>query len=419
MRLFFILLLLVCCIFVPAQAAEYAVNFEGGAVVVDETGAALVPAGSYDRLYALRNDSGELTGYAAGIETDGVIKYAVLNAGGEIKTDFIYSGIWQAGDGCIVCENGVYRYLSAAHNYDDNSFGALVYAGSGRVIAVTGNAYDDIADPVSILLTYGGIHVSTNISTLNAFEGFSEGLMPLYDADAQLYGYVDQQLSWAISPAYNYAGSFRNGLAIVSNENGFGIIDNTGKIRLATVSYLIIRSDSIFASIRGGALRVYDNELNLISVTALDGAQVKLTGDYIVLSRSDSETVIDAHGTELFSLPAGAGISSAGDGLFIVREGDWATCSVTLRQWDGTILSREFASIYRLDGDRLAYSLPDEDGFVHYGLMANDGSLVTDALYDSLVCVTDGMYCADISTGAVLVDSSGSIMNTFKAAERD
>ena len=243
--------------------------------------------------------------------------------------------------------------------------------------------------------------------------------MPLYDADAQLYGYVDQQLSWAISPAYDYADGFSNGLAIVSNENGFGIIDNTGKIRLATVSYLIIRSDSIFASIRGGALRVYDNELNLISVTALDGAQVKLTGDYIVLSRSDSETLIDAHGTELFSLPAGAGISSAGDGLFIVREGDWATCSVTLRQRDGTILSREFASIYRLDGDRLAYSLPDEDGFVHYGLMANDGSLVTDALYDSLVCVTDGMYCADISTGAVLVDSSGSIMNTFKAAERD
>lgn len=419
MRLFFIILLLVFCVSLPAQAAVYAVNFDGGAVAVDETGAALIPAGSYDRLYALHNDSGELTGYAAGVEIEGIIMYAVLNSNGEIKTDFIYSGILQAGEGCIVCENGVYRYLSAAHKYDDYDFGALAYAGSGRVIAVTGNVYDDIADPVSILLTYGGIYVPTDISTLNAFDGFSEGLMPLYDADTQLYGYVDQQSSWAISPAYDYAGEFHNGLAIVADENGFGIIDVTGKIRLAASSVQLARSGSIFASIRGGMLRIYDSELNPISVTALDGAQVNLTGDYIVLSRSDSETVMDAQGNVLFTLPAGASVSSAENGLFIVREGEWSNPNVTLRRLDGAVLSKNCNSIYRLDGDRLAYSLSDENGFVHYGLMANDGSFVTDALYNSLSCVTDSMYCADISTGAVLVDAAGNIMNTFKSAKHD
>lgn len=417
-RLFLILLLLFCVSF-PAQASVYAVNFDGGAVAVDETGAALIPAGTYDRLYALLNDSGELTGYAAGIETDGIILYAALNSKGEIKTGFVYSGIWQAGEGCIVCENGVYRYLSAAHNYDDYDFGALVYAGSGRLIAVTGNVYDDIADPVSMLLTYGGIYVPTNISTLNAFDGFSEGLMPLYDADTQLYGYVDQQSSWAISPAYDYAGEFRNGLATVANENGFGIIDATGEIRLATSNSLLVRSDSIFASIRGGVLRIYDSELNLVSVTELDGAQISLTGDYILLRRSDYAAIMDAQGAVLFTLPADAGISSAGNGLFIVREGDWLNGHVTLRTTDGTVISKNCNSIYRLDESRLAYSLSDENGVVHYGLMANDGSFVTDALYDSLACVTESMYCADISTGAVLVDADGSIINTFKAASRD
>lgn len=419
MRLIFIMLLIIFCVSCPAQAAVYAVNFECGAVAVDETGAALIPAGYYDRLYALYNDSCELTGYAAGVESDGVILYAVLNSGGEIKTDFVYSGIWQAGEGCIVCENGVYRYLSAAHNYDDYSFGALVYAGSGRVLAVTGNVYDDIADPVSILLTYVGIYVPTDISTLNAFDGFSEGLMPLYDAATQLYGYVDQQSSWVISPAYDYAGEFRNSLAIIAIENGFGVIDTDGKIRLAASNMLLARSDSIFASIRGDVLRVYNSELELISVTALDGAQVNLTGDYIVLSRSDSETVMDAHGTELFTMSAGAGVSSAGNGLFIVREGDWSQNSVTLRRQDGTVLSQSCRSIYRLDADRLAYCISDENGVVFYGLMANDGSFVTEALYDSLACVTDGMYCADISTGAVLMDAEGNITNTFKAASRD
>lgn len=51
--------------------------------------------------------------------------------------------------------------------------------------------------------------------------------------------------------------------------------------------------------------------------------------------------------------------------------------------------------------------------------MAYDGSFVTDALYDSLACVTEGMYCADTSTGAVLVDAAGNIMNTFKATRRE
>lgn len=128
---------------------------------------------------------------------------------------------------------------------------------------------------------------------------------------------------------------------------------------------------------------------------------------------------MDTQGAVLFTLPGGAGVLSAENGLFIVRDGAWAERGVTLRRSDGTALSESCSSIYRLDSDRLAYSLTDENGHTSYGLMANDGSFVTDAQYDSLACVTDGMYCTDMPTGAILIDAEGDIINTFKASRSD
>ena len=417
MRRFILLICAILCLCSQAYAEIYAVNFSGGAVAIDETGAAVIPAGTYDRLYTLRNDDGKLTGYAAGIISGNTYLYAVLNSEGTPLSDHVYSTVSSAGEGCIVSRDGKYSYHSSAHKYDDLTFSAMTYAGSGMILAVNGNIYDDIGDTISILWA-DGISFRTGISILNGFGTISEGLMPLYDDDTRLFGYINNQGSWVIKPAYKYAAPFKNGLAIIATEDGYGVIDSKGSILLAPNSRQLARSGDIFAMIRGDALRVYDVDLKITAVMPLNGAEVNLTGEYIIISAADSEAVYDAYGNLLFTAPAWSHITDAGNGVFIVRSGSWSDASVTLLWLDGSPLSPACHSIYTLDSANLAYAIADSDGILRYGIMAADGTFVTDAIYNSIACVTEGMYCADTDTGAVILDSHGMIMNTFKSSSK-
>lgn len=413
-RLFMVLCALFC-LCACAHAEVFAVNYSGGAAAVTSDGTAVIPAGTYDCLYTLRNDEGSLTGYAAGIDTEYGIMYAVLNTDGVPLSDHKYLSVVSAGEGCIVNEGGTYRYLSAAHKYDDHAFSNMTYAGDGMILAVTGNIHDDIGDTISILWA-DGISFRTGISMLGDFGDTSEGLIPLYDSATNLYGYINNQGSWVIKPAFKYAAPFSNGLAVIAGGNGYGVIDSSGRTRLAPSSLQLARSGNIFAMIRGDSLRIYDSELTITAIMPLGGSYVNLTGEYIVVSGANSEAVYDVYGTPLFSRPAGTQISSAGNGAFIVREGKWGDKCVYLTWLDGSPLSEACNSIYLLDSARLAYAMKDDAGELKYGLMSMDGSFVTEPLYASLSAVTDGMYCADTSSGAVLIDEDGNILNTFAAS---
>jgi len=411
------ILLLVCAIMlmnICAHGEIYAVNYNGGAVAVDSSGAAVIPAGSYDRLSILTNDSGVLTGYAAGRLTEDGLLYSVLNSLGEPLTDHEYFKIVSAGEGCIVYDNDGCRYLSAAHKYDDQLFSAMKYAGSGMILAVNGNIYDDIGDTLSILWA-DGISFRTGIDMLGDFGNISEGLMPLYDDETKRFGYINNQGSWIIRPSFVYASDFYNGLAVIAGNDGYGIIDRTGEIKLAPNSRQLYRSGDIFASLRSDSLRIYDSELTVTAILPLSGAQISLTGNSIVLTSADSVTVYDVYGTLLFSLPDNAQVTDAGNGTFIVRNGTWSERSAYLAWLDGSVLSIPCNSIYSLDSNCLAYALDADDENIYYGLMSADGACVTEAIYLSMACVTDGMYCADTETGAVLLNTEGEILNTFKA----
>ena len=125
------IIMLVCVLILlglPAYGEIYAVNYRGGSVAVDDTGTAIIPAGSYDYLHTLRNDNGILTGYAAGKLVNGRILYAVLNAEALPLSEHIYTKVESAGEGCIVYDDEGCRYLSAAHKYDDLVFSSMTYA---------------------------------------------------------------------------------------------------------------------------------------------------------------------------------------------------------------------------------------------------------------------------------------------------
>ena len=55
---------------------------------------------------------------------------------------------------------------------------------------------------------------------------FSEGLHPVR-VNGQ-WGYIDERAEWAIRPAWDLAGSFRDGLALVEKDGKLAYIDHAG-----------------------------------------------------------------------------------------------------------------------------------------------------------------------------------------------
>ena len=82
--------------------------------------------------------------------------------------------------------------------------------------------------------------VARGILDLDALP-YAEGLMPALGKDAQgraRWGYVDGAGAWAVQPAYEDAGAFSGGVAVVGLEDAWGVlkvgaINRAGKLVLA------------------------------------------------------------------------------------------------------------------------------------------------------------------------------------------
>ena len=58
---------------------------------------------------------------------------------------------------------------------------------------------------------------------------YSEGLSCRYDGAVGLCGYADNKGDWALAPQWYNCTSFRDGYAIVNTEEGYGVIDKSGR----------------------------------------------------------------------------------------------------------------------------------------------------------------------------------------------
>ena len=59
---------------------------------------------------------------------------------------------------------------------------------------------------------------------------FSEGLLPIIDADTGKTGYINDRGLWVISPQYDDASPFRDGLALVEKDGKLMYIDHSGAV---------------------------------------------------------------------------------------------------------------------------------------------------------------------------------------------
>ncbi|MEL4861886.1 S-layer homology domain-containing protein [Pseudoflavonifractor phocaeensis] len=64
----------------------------------------------------------------------------------------------------------------------------------------------------------------------NSWWAFGEGVCPWKDAESGLWGYVDARGDWAVEPTWTYAGSFRDGYAVVELDGLQGAIDRDGAL---------------------------------------------------------------------------------------------------------------------------------------------------------------------------------------------
>lgn len=411
MRRLLVLICLLSLIAFSGGAEVYAVNYTGGALVVNDVGETVLPPGRYQRIQILRSDDGQVTGYAAGNYMEGILKYALLSPEGEALSDCILTGLWAAGDGFFAVKDNVFHYVYPSLEVDGTAYSSLTYSGNGKLLSLTGSVFDDVSDPVGILDSSGFVF-DTGIYTLGSLGQYCEGLLALLDATSNLYGYLDTDGAWVIAPAYRYAGDFQDGLAIVAGAMGYGVIDKTGASLLPAEYDLILRGDGLFAAVRENALYLMNADLSQTACVPLESANAALAGKYALLSSASSTRLLSVSGEALASWDGLVTVSGAGgDALILERDGAYQLITPA-----GDALSQEWDLIYPTGGDLLAYGSRGDTG-MKFGLMDRAGQEVTPALYDAINWVAQGLYCGDISGGAVLLSAEGEVLNTYSARE--
>lgn len=401
----------------PGASAEVcAFRLSGGAAAVDAGGNLLIPPGMYDSIYTLYEEDGAFAGYAAGIGVGSALRYAIISPAGERLTEFLYQSVEPAG-GAFICGDGRgYRIVSSKGVEGPESYAAAAYAGEGAFLTLSGNIYDEIADPLT-LLAENGLRWQPGIYTLYGLGRFSQDLMPICDGGRVLFGYIGRDGAWKIPAQYEYAGDFAGGYAAVSTRAGYGLIDLSGAAAIEPAYDYLAREGNLVLTMKGEALALYEirpEGLSLLFEREISGASPRLSGTSVVLYADDGVQVLNSRGEPLFSAFPSASVSATGD-LFVVRDGSWAEASAFLADAHGVPLSTKFNSVRHLEGTGdsalFAYGVMAGDSYdMAFGLMRGSGEIISEAVYDELARVGPGLFCAANAEGAKLIDQNGDLI---------
>ena len=155
-----------------------------------------------------------------------------------------------------------------------------------------------------------------------------------------------------------------------------------------------------------------DTDLSQTACVPLEGANAALAGKHVLLSSASSTRLLSVSGEVLASWDGLVTVSGAGGDALILERDD----AYQLITPAGDVLSREWDLIYPTGGELLAYGSRGDSG-MKFGLMDRAGQEVTPALYDAINWVAQGLYCGDISGGAVLLNAEGEVLNTYSSGE--
>ena len=353
-------------LFSTASAASIAVNFEGVAALIDESGAEYVAPGTYDFIFALDKEGALFCG--GGGVVNGEYCYALLNAQGEPLTQQAYAMFSQQGEAIIFTKDGLYGAMDLnGEILVEPVYTQLVANGEGGFVGLTTDCFDEEADGLYLVDAQGG-QTATGVRTTGMLDEFSGGLMPLMSAQNNLYGYIDTSGQWAVRPQFAYAGSFSGERAAASLSTGYGLIDNTGNW-VITPKYdelTCLEGELVFAVDAGQTAIGFDPEtLEERFTIELSGAYAAAFGGLVCIYDEDAPArLYDYDGRLIYESTPLATYAAGLCGQTILTDGEWGEACCRLIGQDGALVG---------DGAwQSLFPLFEVDGAGYYGFMSFD-----------------------------------------------
>jgi hypothetical protein len=220
MRTKFLQLILIFAAAALTSTAQTVTPFyeHGKAGYKDASGQVVIPA--MYRSAGLMVPYGKSGDFYTAVSYEG--KFGYINQKGEVLIPFMYETADLFTEGLArVKLNGKYGYI----NMKNDTIIPFDYDYAGRVNSGMARVGKDNL--------WGFINVNTKATeiplTYQQANDFSEGLASVQNADG-LWGFINTQGSFVITPQYSKAESFKNGKALVHNGNNFIEINTTGQV---------------------------------------------------------------------------------------------------------------------------------------------------------------------------------------------
>lgn len=315
--------------------------------LVSSEGETLIQDDAIDALFMLAG-----TGlFAAGRTGD----YGLYNARGERLNDQSYEMLSAVGDMLLFRQGGCFGAADLSGNtVVEPEWDQLTYAGKGAFLALKGDLYDDQPDEL-ICVIEGEAPKPAGTRTVNGLKPFCDGRMAFMLSDGQ-YGYVDARGRQVIPPEWRYAGDFSEGVAMVSDGDGTGLIDTQGRIVVDTEYRWMQRGDGIIAAMNGDRLDVYDSSgMELLYSIEEPGTDAELCAPYLILRDRQSARVYDTEGVCRLEALRETIFEPGLDGQLIASDGAWGEMSQYILNPDGSRASKGYQRLLPLCGGRYAW----------------------------------------------------------------
>lgn len=397
----------------------YCVDVPEGRGMIDETGAFLVEPGIYDEIIVI--EPGML--YLAGEKGN----YNILDGEGQAISNIRVAMARYVDDVIIFRWNGLYGAMDLSGKVLIGPvWHQLTTDGMGGYLALNDYAYDNVADEI-IHIDASGEIVYTGNYTVGILEDVSSDRIPYMTTDGS-YGFADGRGKIITQPVWLYAGEFDEGMGLVSDENGIGLVDADAHMILECRYRFIDRGDGMIIALnKDDVLEVYaaDGKTQLFNLEAGEKS-VSRVGNCIVLADNESVMLYNCEGMPVYSGSAFATFATGLNGQIIVSDGKWGEACVWLMDQSGNALSGMYQRILPLAGNRYAFltmsgatyfsdALGDFERSwnyesIRYGMMDDAGKPILPDEYLEIVALDEDRFVLKAEEGVYLSDKDGEII---------
>lgn len=416
---------LALCLFLSVQCCAFVLPLEGD-VLASEEGALLTGVGEYQSIEPLPG------GQYAGYKEEGVF----LLDGSGIVVGGPYEALFEQDGKLLIMEGGllgVLGELPCTHTQ-------IAANGAGGYLAINSDPYDDKPDGV-YHIDASGSERATGIRIQYGLCSFSEGLMPVVDAVSGRMGYLNREGEWGITPQFEYAGDFRDGVAEAALVTGTGLIDGKGNWLLTPKYEALGRSGD------GHMVLAQENRSSIVLLDGKDLATVKTFTGLDICFFADSEATVAVLYLDDCTRLIGAGgqtlVESGLDAVFdlwsetkdrmLVRLGDWGEPCVWLYDMDGRAVAgpwqdawllgeglyavSEFEVYESVDTENAWHSYEMVEGSEKISVVNAEGETVIPGRpLISLTMDKDGYLIMESEEGAGAMDRSGKLLCWYSRA---